>query len=262
MTENITPDPGMNWFINELNARAITMDQIEMRAWLIVHHRVRNILADFEKEGVQIITPDYGRQAEPSEGYQRNKSSMADFVIRKNNVELQLEIKLVIGNIMLSPEDYQRYFHFLSSNPNTKEILITLNDENLSTLSLSLDKIQERLNIKESTSVNIRSLPNLKQSINEALAKYRPIWFKTTEFDLQKPPRYDFGEIFNEALRQNIGKYIKTAGKRRHRDREQALKSMSTNDIRLLERIFNESKTKSLNTDDIEKILQDYISRT
>lgn len=258
MSEKEEVDFGMDWFIKEASARATSKNQIEMRDWLIAYHQVRSVFLELEAEGVQITASDSAERVSPSSDRRRIMPSVADFIIRKENVELQLEIKLKGADIVLLPEDYDRYYHVLSSSPNTQEILITWNEKNLPTLSLDLAQIQKQRIIEEQTAIDIGELPNLKEAIRQTFSKYQPDWFRDATVEFEKPERYDVDKLFSTALKTKIRELTETASRRRHEDRRQALRLITNDDLLLLERIFNDSRTKALTTDDIERLLLDY----
>lgn len=258
MNEKEKVDFGMDWFIKEASARATTKNQVEMRDLLIAYNQVRSILSEFETEGVQITTSGFVEQTKLSSGRQQTISSVADFIIRKENVELQLEIKLKADQIVLLPEDYDRYSRILSSSPNTQEILVTWNEENLPTLSLDLVHIQKQRRIEGQTAINIRELPNLKEAIRQAFNKYHPDWFQAVAVEFEKPERYDVDMLFSTALEAKITELTETASRRRYEDRRQALGSITNEDLSLLKKIFSDSRMKTLTTDDIERLLLDY----
>lgn len=258
MDEKEKVDFGMDWFIKEANARATTKNQVEMRDSLIAYNQVRSILSEFEKEGVQITTSDFVEQTELSPDYEQTIPYLADFIIRKENIELQLEIKLKAEQIVLLPEDYDRYSRILSMSSNTQEILVAWNAENLPTLSLDLVHIQKQKGIEEQKAINIRELPSLKEAIRQAFDKYHPDWFQAAAVEFEKPERYDVDVIFSTALNNKIAELTETASRRRYEDRRQALESITNEDLSLLKKIFSDSRMKTLTTDDIERLLLDY----
>jgi len=249
---------GITQFLNELAARSTTQTSAEMRSQLLAFMKVRSALSELELKGIQILEPDFVERYELDLSKREKPASALDFILRKENVELQLEVKYRKDKEMtLFRQDLERYHTVLSNNAKTEELLITWVDGDLPTLALDLSQIQRYLSGREEVSLEVSSFEPLCEAVMHAFERHRPDWSKAVEIALGKGPRYDARQLFIEALRANIDKLKATAEMRRYPDRKQVAQSISESDIRNLERIFDESRTGKLTPEYVEGLLRE-----
>lgn len=228
-----------------------------MRSQLLAFTKVRSALSELELKGIQVLEPDFVERYELGLSKREKPASALDFILRKENVELQLEVKCRRDKEMsLLRQDFERYHTVLSNNAKTEEILITWVDGDLPTLALDLSQIQKYLSGREKVSFEVSLLEPLLEAVMHAFERHRPDWSKAMEIALGKGPRYNARELFIEALRANIERLKATAEMRRYPDRKQVAQSISEADIRNLERIFDESRTGKVTPEYVEEMLR------
>lgn len=252
---------GIPQFFDELVARSATQTSAEMRSQLLAFTKVRSALSELELKGIQILEPDFVERYELGLAKQQKPASALDFILRKENVELQLEVKCRRGkDILLLRQDFERYHTVLSNNAKTEEILITWVDSDLPSLMLDLSQIQKYLSGGEQVSIEVSLLEPLLEAVMHTFERHRPDWSKAVEIALGKGPRYDARELFIESLKANIERLKATAEMRRYPDRKQVAQSISDSDIWNLERIFDESRTGKLTPEYVEEKLKQLVS--
>jgi len=245
-------------FLDELAARSTTADAAEMRSQLFAFIKVRSVLSELEGQGIQILEPDLVERYELGLSKQEKPASALDFILRKENVELQLEVKYQKDKKMSwLRQDIERYHTVLSNNAKTEEILITWVNADLPTLALDFPRIQRYLSGPAEVSLEVSLLEPLREAVMHAFERHRPDWSKAAEIVLTKGPRYDARELFIEALKANVDKLKSTAEMRRYPDRKQVVQSISASDIDNLKRIFDESRIRKLTPEYIEEMLRE-----
>lgn len=249
---------GITQFLDELAARSTTATSAEMRSQLLAFTKVRSALSELELEGIQILEPDLVERYELGLSKREKPASALDFILRKKNVELQLEVKCRRDKEMsLLKQELERYRTVLSNNAKTEELLITWVNGDLPTLALGLPQIQKYLFGLEEMPLERSLLEPLHEAVWHAFERHRPDWSKAAEIVLTKGPRYDTRGLFIEALRANVEKLKATAEMRRYPDRKQVAQSISVLDISNLERLFDESRIKKLTPEYVEEMLRD-----
>jgi len=248
---------GISKFLDELAASSTTQTANEMRTQLFAFTEVRSKLSELEQKGIQILEPDFLQRYEVELEGEYKKRATLDFVLRNENVELQLEVKFPgdTGTSLIK-QDFQRYYEVLSDNAKTEEILVTWVNGDFLTLSLDLSQIQRYLSEEGKVIIEASLLTPFPEAVQHAFDKYRPDWMRALRMVLGKVPRYDSRELFVEALRNNIEKLKKTAEMRRYADRKQAIESISNSDIEALEQIFDEGQISKLTVEYIDKRLK------
>lgn len=251
---------GITQFFNELVARSATQTAAEMRSQLLAFTKVRSVLSELELRGIQILEPNFVERYQFGLSKRGKPASALDFILRKENVELQLEVKFRRDKeLVLLRQDFTRYHTVLLNNAKTEEILITWVDGDLPTLPLDVSQIQKYMSGQEKVFLEVSSLEPLLEAVMHAFERHRPDWSKAVEIALAKGPRYDARELFIEALRANIERLKATAEMRRYPDRKQVAQSLSESDIMNLEQIFDESRTGKLTPEYVEEMLRQLV---
>jgi hypothetical protein len=248
-------------FLDEVAARSKTQTAAEMRAHLLAFSKVRSVLSKLELEGIQVLEPDFIERYELDLSKGTGTKSVLDFVLRKENVEIQLEVKYRESkDISLSIQDLHLYYEVLSNNSKTEEILITWANEKLPTLALDLAQLQRYISKGKHVSVETSSLRTLEEAVKDAFDRHMPDWYKVVKIAPGKGVRYDPKQLFVESLNANVAKIRATAEMRRYADRKQVSESITNQDIRSLVQIYEEGRVSKLTPEYLEERLRQIAS--
>lgn len=249
-------DAGINRFLEELSSTSLSGTASQMRSQLRAYAIVRSVLEKFRFSGVRVFElPSYLERYERSRAQKAYSETELDFMLRIENVELQLEVKCrSTETISLTINDLQRYQEILRISAKTQEILVVWVNEDLPTMAIDLSKIQRcLLEIKGTDwSVPKEALQPLPDAIKSAFDRHMPVWLKPSEISVIKGPRYDVHDLFKKALLARIQEFKNTIDRRRYEDRKQAINSITDFDVRVLEQIFDKCQLKELGEEQIE----------
>lgn len=268
MQENDEKSREIVQFLDEIAARSKTETAAEMRAYLVAFSKVRSVLSRLELKGIQVLEPDTLERYEVDLSKQQETKSALDFILRKENVEIQLEVKYrekkdrEKKDLYLSIQDLRHYCEVLYNNSKTEEILVTWVGDELPTLALNLAQLQRYISKKNQISVEVSLLRTLEEAVMDAFDRHMPDWYKAVAIAPGKGTRYDPKQLFVEALTANVAKIKAMAEKRRYTDRKQVSESITDQDIRNLMQIFDEGQTVRLPSKHIEERLRQIASWT
>ncbi len=252
-------DAGITRFLEELSSTNLSDSASEIRSQLRAYTIVRSVLEEFKASGVRVFElPSYLERYESIRAQKSYPETELDFILRQENVELQLEVKCHSTETMsLTAKELQRYQQILSISAKTQEILVVWVNGDLPTLAIDLSRIQRyRSELKaDSWHVPIGLLQPLSDAIKSVFDRHMPVWLKPLEISVVKGPKYDVYGLFKKALYAKIGELKATVDRRRYEDRKQAIESITESDIRLLEHIFSKNQAGGLAEEQIEKEL-------
>lgn len=239
--------------LDEHAVRGVSENAYDMRRRLFALIAIRSKLMELSTNNIQVL--------EPGQSGAHAMKTTLDFILRNENVELQLEIRYPDNDkLSLNIEDFQRYRKIFMENAKTEEILITWDNQKLEALPLNLAQIENYLAKGEQLiDIDKTSLAPLIEAIECTFEKHRPDWIRETPIELGEVSRLDLHELFSEALRENIKRMKATAETRRYEDRKKALESISEYDIKQLEDIFDKNRISELTAEDIYKLMQKFI---
>jgi hypothetical protein len=261
MEENDEGSKGITQFLDEVAARSKTQTAAEMRAHLLAFSKVRSVLSKLELEGIQVLEPDFVERYELDLSKRKEAKPALDFVLRKENVEIQLEVKYQEGKVVsLSIQDLRQYCDVLSNNSKTEEILVTWVGEELPTLALNLAQLQKYISKESQVSMEASSLKTLEEAVMDAFDRHMPDWYKAVKIAPGKGVRYDPKQLFVESLNANVAKIRATAETRRYADRKQVSESITDQDIRSLVQIYEEGRVSKLTPEYLEGRLKQIAS--
>lgn len=231
----------------------------EMRLMLLAFDRVDEVLASMkEEDGIQVyrgadVVEEYRKKREGSE---EPITHNLDYIVRKDNVELQLEVKLRPSNgFCLEPESVEQYHRILGANSKTEEIVLVWATEGLDSVAFGLDDIRSYLlNLKHEVQpirIAEEELRPLKETITAAFEKRRPIFQKPTDIREMRRIEFDLLETFGEVLRAKLGELRDSAERRRALERTLAIRSISESDKKQIQILFSDSQMQDLEFDEL-----------
>lgn len=261
MHENDEESKGITQFLDEIAASSRTETAADMRAHLLAFSKIRPVLSKLELEGIQVLEPDSIERYEVDLSKRKKVKPALDFILRKENVEIQLEVKYrEIKDITLFIQDLRRYYEVLSNNSKTEEILVTWVGEELPTLALNLAQLQKYISKETQISVEASSLKKLEETVMDTFDRHMPDWYKGVEIPPGKGIRYDPKQLFTESLTANVVKIKEMAEARRYADRKQASESIADQDVQSLVQIYDEGRVGKLTLERIEEKLKQITS--
>ncbi len=261
MQENDEDSKRINQFLDEIAARSKTQTAADMRAHLLAFSKIRSVLSKLELKGIQVLESDLIERYELDLSKRKGTKLALDFILRKENVEIQLEVKYRESkDIFLSAQDISRYSEVLSNNSKAEEILVTWVGTELPTLRLDLAQLQRYISQGDKISVEASSLKTLEEAVMDAFDRQMPDWYKTVKIPPGKAVRYDPRQLFVASLMKNMQKIKATAEKRRSADRKQVGESITDQDIQSLVQIYEEGTVNKLTPEYVEERLKQITS--
>ncbi len=253
--------PRLGGFLRDLSIELKSKDFEEMRLRLLAFDRVDSELASLrEEEGIQVY-----RGADVVEEYERSRRKekvpithhALDYIVRKDNVELQLEIKLPPANgFCITGQSVEQYHRILGANSKTEEIVLVWATEDLDSIALGLDDIRNYLLHWRQKAEPIRiaeeQLGPLKETIMAAFERHRPIFQKPTDIREMRRIKFDLSEAFSKMLDAKLAELRDSAKRRRARERMLAIRSISESDEKQIQILFSDSQMQDLEFDDLK----------
>ena len=247
--------------LKNLSIELKTEDFDEMRAMLLASRRLDTVLVSLRDEyGFQIL-----RGSDVVGEYQRSRRKeevapaleMLDYIIRKDNVELQLELRLAPAHgFGFARHEAEAYQMILAANPKTEEIVLVWATERLDSVALELKELQSCLQQdQEVIAVPESRLQPLSQTIVAALQRHRRIFRKPSDIEKLKRIRFDLVDAFSSALGEKIDKLKASAPRRRILERQLAIESISESDVEQITALFLESQRQPLKRQELESRL-------
>lgn len=140
-------DTGLMRFLEEITADTSSGTASEKLAQLTAYSKVRSVLSKLELPGVRVFEgTSFLERYEISLAKEEREVAELDFIIRMENVEIQLDVKSKTSEgPFLTKEDFLRYRSVLERCAKTEEILVVWVNADYPTLNIELGKIQECL---------------------------------------------------------------------------------------------------------------------
>lgn len=244
-------------FLRELSIELKSRDLDEMRLMSLAFDRVEEVLASLQEEiGIQVR-----RRADIVEEYRRRRQEIAepvthrtlDYTVRKDNVELQLEIKLEPPNgFSLEPDSVEQYLKILGANPKTEEIVLVWATEELDSLALDLDDILHWKRKAQPIRISKERLGPLKETIIATFQRHRPILQKPTDIRERRTVEFDLSKTFSKILEEKLGELRDSAERRRDPERASAIRSISGSDNKQIQILFSDGLMQDLSIDELQ----------
>ncbi len=248
--------------LRDLSIELKTDDFEGMRLGLLAFDRVDEVLASLrEEDGIQVY-----RGTDVVEEYRRSRQKVEepvthhalDYIVRKDNVELQLEVKLAPSNgFYLEPESVEQYHKILGANSKTEEIVLVWAVEELDSVALGLDDIRNYLlhwmQKVEPIRIEEQQLGPLRETIMAAFERHRPpIFQRPTDIQEIRKIEFNLSEAFSKVLDAKLDKLRDTAEGRRERERMLAIRSISESDKKQIQTLFSDSQRRDLDFDELK----------
>ena len=247
-------------FLRDLSIELKSEDFEETRLRLLAFDRVDEVLASLrEEDDIQIY-----RGADVVEDYRRSRQQeepityhALDYIVRKDNVELQLEVKIPpYDDFFIDNQNAQRYHAILGANSKTEEIVLVWATEELDSVALGLDDIRGYLSYLRKKAEPIRiaeeQFKRLRDTIIAAFERHRPIFQKPTGIQDLRSIEFNLSEAFFKILEIKLNDLIDSAERRRVPERVRAIQSISQSDKKQLEKLFSDGQLRDLEFDELK----------
>ena len=248
-------------FLRDLSIELKSKDLEEMRLRLLAFDRVDSVLASLrEEDGIQVY-----RGVDVVEEYERSRRGeevplphhALDYIVRKDNVELQLEVKLSPQDgFFIDGENAERYHAILWANSKTEEIVLAWATEEIDSVALGLDDVRNYLlewkRRAEPIRIEEEHLKPLRETIIAAFRRHRPIFQEPTDIREMRRIEFDLSEAFSKILDAELDELRDSAERRRARERMLAIRSISESDKKQIQSLFSDSQMQDLEFDDLK----------
>jgi hypothetical protein len=242
-------------FLRDLSIELKSESFEEMRLRLLAFDRVDEVLASLrEEDGIQVY-----RGADVVEEYRKRRQGLEepvthtlDYVVRKGNVELQLEVKLAPSNgFHLKPDSIERYYRILGTNSRTEDIVLVWATEELDSVALNLDDISYWRQKAHPIGIAEEELRPLKETIITAFERRRPILQKPTDIREMQRIEFDPSKAFSKILAAKLDE-LRDSAERRTPDRMLAIRSISRSDTSQMQMLFSDARMRDLGLDELK----------
>lgn len=251
--------PRLGDFLRDLSIELKSKDFEEMRLSLLAFDRVDEVLTSLREEyGIQVR-----RGADVVEEYRRSRQELEepvthhtlDYIVRKDNVDLQLEVKLPpMNGFYITGQSIEQYHRILAANPRTEEIVLVWATEELDSVALGLDDIGNYLlhwrQKAQPMRIAEKQLRPLKETITAAFEGRRLILQKPTDIREMRRIEFDLSEAFSKILDAELDK-LRDSAERRTPDRMSAIRSISESDRKQIQMLFSDGQTRDLELDEL-----------
>ena len=252
---NAEPGARFSNILRDLSIELKSKNLEEMRLLLLAFDRIDSVLASLrEEDGIQIY-----RGVDVVEEYERSRRReevplthhALDYIVRKDNVELQLEVKLSsLDGFFIDGQNAERYHAILWANSKTEEIVLVWATEELDSVALGLDDVRSYLlhwgQRPEPIRIEEEQLKPLKETIIAAFKRHRPIFQEPTDIREMRRIEFDLSEAFSKALDAELDELRDSAERRRSAERMLAIRSITESDKKHIQSLFSDCQIRDL----------------
>lgn len=248
-------------FIRDLSVELESKDLEETRLRVLAFEKVDEVLLTISQEqGFQVY-----RGGDIVEEYRISRQNdvepisipMLDYLIRKGNVEFQLEVNLLPeGGCYIDEQSLDRYHSILANNSKSEEVILVWDPEDLPSITLGLDDVRKFLSevrkSGEGITISDTLIRPLRQTIKSAFENHRQIILKPTDIHDMRRIDFDLNEAFSNRLEENLDKLRESVQRRRSPERILAISSISKSDEQLIRAIFSDAKEREMDSEKLK----------
>lgn len=248
-------------FLRDLSIELKSKDIEEMRFKLLAFDRVDEVLTTLRKDfGTQIF-----RGIDVVEEYRKSHQELdeqfsyytLDYIIRKDNVELQLEVRLLPSKgYYLEPESFEQFNKVLEVNQKTEEIIVTWATKELASIALNFGEIRNYIMQGLEAEIAQERLCPMRETIIAAFERHRRIFLKPTDIQEMRRIKFNLSDTFSKILFSKLDNLVESAEKRRARDRTLAIQSITESDIEQIQKVFSRSQLKELELNELKEQIE------
>lgn len=172
----------------------------------------------------------------PEEGVGPAVPGTLDYLIRKGEVEIQMDLMLPPSNgFSLARESMQQYSRVMSGSPKTRAIIVVWATEELESVVFEVGQIRNWLEAKdEKISISAEDLRPLDEILQPILRKYEPSFWRAEELQERRTTEFDFWEACRDSLIENYRQLVESAPRKRIEERRLAIESIAESEVATL----------------------------
>lgn len=253
--------PQLTRLLRDLSIELKSRDLEEMRVMLLAFNGIDEVLGSLREEiGIQVyrgtdVVEEYRRSREAREKLVAQYA--LDYIVRKANVELQLEVRLGPSNgFCLGRDSLERYHRILAANSKTEEVIVVWATEELRSIALSLADVQSYVSHLEQKGEPIRiaeeKVSTLRETVLAALERHRPIFHKLPITPEIRKIEFDVVGRFAKILEAKFHELKESAERKIARERILAIQSLSESDKELIQTLFSDAQMRDMELRDLE----------
>lgn len=186
----------------------------------------------------------------------------SDYIVRKDNVELLVEVQWDAGGgFLMDPDGLRRLQFLLSSSSKSEEIVIVWGNSNLDAASLSPDQIYSYLSKaseKAPVELDQHELQPLRATVEEAFSRYRRVLRKPEQQDIGRAEGFSVASAFRKNLAEGVSALRNSLPRRRLPERKIAISSISDRDLESVERLFVDAAQGDLDSEELGRRLEEF----
>ncbi len=251
--------------LRDLSSEIKSKDFEEMRLRLIALAKIDEVLASLKEtydiriyRGTDVVE-DYKRSRE--EVTETVTPHTADYMVRKDNVEIQLEVKLKLSEgFFIETRNLEHYHRILRENAKTEEIVLVWTTDELHSIALALDDIQHYLSLsrkqRQPTEFNVDRMSPLKETIEKILKKHRPVFQEPTSIREMRKVDFDLSIAFSNILDAKLSELKESAQRRKAIERMIAINSISDSDKEKILRLFESFQKKEISIENLKEYIE------
>ncbi len=251
--------------LRDLSSEIKSKDFEEMRLRLIALAKIDEVLASLKEtydiriyRGTDVVE-DYKRSRE--EVTETVTPHTADYMVRKDNVEIQLEVKLKLSEgFFIETRNLEHYHRILRENAKTEEIVLVWTTDELHSIALALDDIQHYLSLsrkqRQPTEFNVDRMSPLKETIEKILKKHRPVFQEPTSIREMRKVDFDLSIAFSNILDAKRSELKESAQRRKEIERMIAINSISDSDKEKILRLFESFQKKEISIENLKEYIE------
>ena len=251
--------------LRDLSSEIKSKDFEEMRLRLIALAKIDEVLASLKEtydiriyRGTDVVE-DYKRSRE--EVTETVTPHSADYMVRKDNVEIQLEVKLKLSEgFFIETRNLEHYHRILRENAKTEEIVLVWTTDELHSIALGLDDIQHYLSLsrkqRQPTEFNVDRMSPLKETIEKILKKHRPVFQEPTSIREMRKVDFDLSIAFSNILDAKLSELKESAQRRKTIERMIAINSISDSDKEKILRLFESFQKKEISIENLKENIE------
>jgi len=169
----------------------------------------------------------------PEEGVERAVPGTLDYLIRKGEVEIQMDLMLPPSNgFSLPHETMQQYSRVMSGNPKTRAIIVVWATEQLESVVFEVGQVRHWLEAKDrKISISLEDLCPLDETLQLVWRKYEPTFWREEELQERRRTEFDLLEALGHSLVENYRQLVESAPRKKIEERRLAIESITESEV-------------------------------
>jgi len=247
-------EPDRSRFLMELKAKLASETSEEMVERIEAEQTVQDILVELSDSHGFRVVEDYRYTT-------REEIKGSDFVLQKEDFELRLILKYSpTGMPMLSSNDLMALREILKSSQSTTALVVVWTGPDLPTVVMTQGLIEFLLAEEQETAAFLETASPLKDAVLRFVKNQTKGWGLR---QAERPPAEEILPETQAILGRKLGEELRRESTRAYKLERKiaAQKSIGTEDVETIERIFEESRRASKDAQEIAQELRKLIDK-